>query len=126
MSVKAICYTQQQFPENRFLKRHLYIIGKSSNNVKTEKHNLYFVWSAVIIILYHRPINLDFLYLVSFLIHQSLKIVSQHSLKNSHQLMAGPLSRRLCPSISRNNEKKMTPTTVFSTLSRVSFLLLYI
>ena len=26
--------------------------------------------------------------------------------KNSHQLMAGPLSRRLCPSISRNNEKK--------------------
>ena len=25
------------------------------------------------------------------------------------QKMAGPLSRRLCPSISRNNEKKRTP-----------------
>ena len=33
-----------------------------------------------------------------------LFFVSGHSnLKNSHQLMAGPLSRGLCPSISRNN-----------------------
>ena len=32
--------------------------------------------------------------------------------KNNHQLMAGPLSRSLCPSISRNNEEKMTPTTM--------------
>ena len=29
--------------------------------------------------------------------------------KNSHQLMAGHLSRCLFPSISRNNEKTMTP-----------------
>ena len=36
------------------------------------------------------------------------------SKKNSHQLMAGPLSCRLCPSISRNNEKKMTNTTPMS------------
>ena len=42
------------------------------------------------------------------LVRQQLK------LKNSHQLMAGPLSRRLCPSMSRNNEKKLTPTTTRS------------
>ena len=34
--------------------------------------------------------------------------------KYSHQSMTGPLSRRLCSSISRNNEKKMTPTATMS------------
>ena len=37
--------------------------------------------------------------------YNNLKMQMDIISKNSHQLMAGPLSRRLRPSISRNNEK---------------------
>ena len=43
-------------------------------------------------------------------------ILHIYNIKNSDQLMAGPLSCRHCPSISRNNEKKMTPTSTMSIL----------
>ena len=50
----------------------------------------------------------------SFVVEWKQIIIAGSILKNSHQLIAGPLSRRLCPSISRNNEEKMTPTTTMS------------
>ena len=45
---------------------------------------------------------------------------NNHLEENSHQLMAGPLSRRLCPLISRNNERKMTPTITMSIFFRMA------